>query len=140
MPSYRISRVVVPATSYALVGIDQAKEALGIPLDDTSQDAALQAQIDQVSAAVARYCDRQFVVQTYRDRLRAVCSWLRYGEPLPTMQKPIAEAEGVPLVTITENGIELDPLLYEIDAEHGLLYRLDSSGASAACTSAGIGS
>jgi len=132
MPSYRISRVVVPATSYALVTIDQAKEALGIPLDDMTRDAAVQVQIDQVSAAVARYCDRQFVIQTYRDQLRAVCTWLRYGEPLPTMQKPIAEAEGVPLITIMENGIELDPTAYEVDSERGLLYRLDSSGASAA--------
>jgi hypothetical protein len=131
---YRISRVILPATSPALVTIDQAKEALGIPLDDMTRDAAVQAQIDQVSAAVARYCDRQFVVQTYRDQLRAVCSWLRWGEPLPTMQKPIAEAEGVPLITITENGAELDTLLYEVDAERGLLYRLDGAGAVAAWT------
>ena len=134
MPSYRISRVIVPADSYALVTVDQAKEALGISLDDMTQDAAVQAQIEQVSAAVARYCDREFVIQTYRDQLRAVCSWLRYGEPLPTAQKPIAEADGVPLVTITENGAELDTTAFEVDAEHGLLYRLDSYGASAAWT------
>ena len=132
MPSYRISRVIVPADSYALVTVDQAKEALGISLDDMTQDAAVQAQIEQVSAAVARYCDREFVIQTYRDQLRAVCSWLRYGEPLPTMQKPIAEAEGVALITVTENGAELDTTAFEVDAERGLLYRLDSSGASAA--------
>jgi hypothetical protein len=134
MPSYRISRVIVPATSYALVTIDQAKQSLKIPLDDTSQDAAVQAQVDHVSAAVARYCDRVFVVQTYRDQLRSVCSWLRYGEPLPTAQKPIAEAEGEPLITITQDGAELEATVYEVDAERGLLYRLDSAGASAAWT------
>ena len=128
MAGYRISRVVVPAESYALVTIDQAKEALGIALDDMSQDAALAAQIDAVSHAINRYCDRIFVVQTYRDQLRAVRSWLRPGEPLATAQMPIAEAEGVALITVTEDGGELDPLNYEIDSDRGLVYRLDSSG------------
>ena len=70
MSGYRITRVITPAESLALVSVDQAKAALGIDIADTSQDAALQAQIDSVSAAVNNWCDRVFVVQTYRDQIR----------------------------------------------------------------------
>jgi len=121
---YRITRVVTPAASLALVTLDQAKAALGIPIEDTSQDTALAAQIDSVSAAINAYCNRIFAVQEYTDQIRNVCGY--WGEPLVTRQFPIVEADGVPLVTVSEGGLALDPAYLELHPETGSLYRLDS--------------
>jgi len=123
---YRITRVVTPAESLALVSVDQAKAALGIPAEDTSQDAALSAQIDSVSVAINNYCDRIFAVQTYRDQLRNACGW--YGEPLVVRQYPIVVDDGgEPLVAVAEDGGALDPTLLEVFPEQGAVYRLDAS-------------
>jgi len=123
---YRFTRVVTPAASLALVSVDQAKAALGIDASDTSQDAALSAQIDAVSAAINNWCDRVFAVQTYRDQLRNACGW--YGEPLVVRQYPIVVDDGgVPLVSVAEDGGALDPTLLEVFPEQGAVYRLDAS-------------
>jgi hypothetical protein len=123
---YRITRVVTPATSLALVSVDQAKAALGIDVGDTSQDAALSAQIDSVSMAINNFCDRIFAVQTYRDQLRNICGW--YGEPLVVRQYPIAVDDGgVPLVAVEEDNAALDATLLEVFPEQGALYRLDAT-------------
>ncbi len=121
---YRITSVVTPAESLALVTLDQAKAALGIPAEDTAQDAVLTAQIESVSTAINNYCDRIFVVQTYRDQLRNACG--SYGEPLVVRQYPIIIAEGVPLI-VTEDGAALDAALWEVFPEAGALYRLDAT-------------
>jgi len=122
---YRITRVVTPAASVALVTLDQAKAALGIPIENTSQDAALSAQIDSVSAAINNYCNRIFAVQEYTDQIRNVCGY--WGEPLVTRQFPIVVDDGVPLVTVSEGGLPLDPAYLELHPETGSLYRLDSA-------------
>ena len=124
-PRFQITRVVTPASSMALMTLDEAKAALGIPLDDTSQDAALTMQIEAVSVAANNYCGRVFVVQTYQDTLRYVTNWLYPGQALQTRQFPIVVAEGEPQVAVIENGAELDGALWEVYAEQGKLYRLD---------------
>lgn len=121
---YRISRVMTPAASLALVSVDDAKAALGIDPADTSQDATLARQINVVSMAVNNYCDRVFVVQTYRDQLRGACG--QWGEPLVTRQYPIVVEDEVALI-VTEDGAELDPALIEVYPETGSLYRLDAT-------------
>jgi Phage gp6-like head-tail connector protein len=134
-PSYRITRVITPAASLALVTVDQAKAALGIDPTDTSQDALLQQQIDQVSAAIDNYCDRTFVRQTYRDQNRFVCNWLGSGKPLMTRQWPIPLGEGAaPMLSVTEDGAVLDPAVWEVEIETGSLYRLDDMAAIYAWT------
>jgi hypothetical protein len=119
---YRITRTVTPAPSLALVSVDQAKEALGIDSADTSQDAALTAQIDAVSIAINNYCDRVFAVQTYRDQYREVCG--NWGEPLVMRQYPL-DTTGL---VITENGGALNLALVEVWPETGRLHRLDAAG------------
>ncbi len=126
MNGRRNTLVITPATSFALATLDEAKAALGIDPSDTSQDAAVQMQIDAVSAAVSNYCNRIFVVQTYRDQLRGHCG--SYGEPISTRQWPIVLSEtGVPQVVVTENGAALDPSLLEVYPDTGALYRLDGA-------------
>ena len=127
MNPYRITTVVTPAASLALVTLDDAKAALGIPAADTSQDATLTRQIEATSAAINNYCDRVFVVQTYRDQVRGAYGWT--GEPLVTRQYPIVVDEGVPLV-VTEGGVAVDPAYLEIYPETGSLFRLDNYSAA----------
>lgn len=124
---YSFTRIVTPATSMALVTLDQAKVSLGIDLLDTSQDAAIQQQIDIVSMEINNYCARIFVVQAYQDRLRYVVNYLCPGDPLRTRQKPIVEDAGVPVVTVAEDGATIDPSLWEVSSDEGLLYRLNGT-------------
>jgi hypothetical protein len=135
---YRISRIITPAASLALVTLDQVKAALGIDPLDTSQDAALTQHIDQVSLAIDHYCDRTFARQSYRDQYRRVCDWLRAGEPLRLRQPAIAvDVGGVPVLTVTEDGAALDPDLdWEIDIDSGELYRLNGSNGFTSWTGA----
>lgn len=127
---YRLSRTVTPAATLALVTVDQAKLVLGIDATDTSQDAALQAQINQTSAAIYRYVDRVLVSQSYRDQFRYVCNWMDIAAPLELRQYPLAvDVDGYPIVSIVQDGTGIDPLYYEADIERGLLYALDSAGA-----------
>jgi len=122
MSGYRITRVITPAESLALVSLDDAKAAVGIDPADTSQDAALTRMVDSVSAAINNWCDRVFVMQTYRDQIRnGRGAW---GQPLVTRQYPIIEDDGSP--TVTEDGAVLDPAFLEIYPETGSIYRLDS--------------
>jgi hypothetical protein len=126
--NYRISRLITPAASLALITLDQAKAALGIDPADTSQDAALTQQIDQVSRAIDNYCDRIFVRQGYTDQYRYVYNWLASGEPLLTRQLPIAaDVAGAAVVTISEDGVAVDSASFEADLERGALYRLDGT-------------
>lgn len=121
---YRISRVITPAASLALVTLEQAKDVLGISLGDDSQDVRLTQQIDSVSRAVAHYCDRVFVLQTYRDQLRYVNNWLYPGQPIRTRQYPILiDDTGVPVLTVTEDGT--DVAAWDISPDTGELWRLD---------------
>lgn len=123
---YRISRVVTPAAGMALVSLDDAKSALGIDAGDTSQDAVLTQQIEATSMAINNYCDRIFVVQTYRDQLRG--AYGAYGEPLVTRQYPImVDDAGVPLAAVEEGGAALDATLLEVFPEGGAIYRLDAT-------------
>ena len=127
---YRLSRTVTPAATMALVTVDQAKLVLGIDAADASQDAALQAQIAQTSAAIHRYVDRVLVMQGYRDQFRYVCNWMGIAEPLELRQYPIAvDVGGLPVVSIVQDGTGIDPLYYEADIDRGLIYALDSAGA-----------
>jgi len=127
--SYKLHRVITPATSLALISVARAKDVLGIPADDTSQDGMIGRQIDAVSAAINAYCERVFVKQVYRDQIRSVCNWLGFGHPLFTLQKPICtDAEGLPLLTVTESGALYSDI--EVQLDTGALYRLDASGQS----------
>jgi hypothetical protein len=128
--NYRITRVIAPASSLALVSLDQAKVALGIDPADTSKDALIQQYIDQVSLAIDNYCDRTFVRQTYRDQNRYVCNWLAPGKPLMTRQWPIPlDDGGAPVLTVSEDSALVDPVQWEVEIETGSLYRLDTSAA-----------
>ncbi len=54
----RVTTLVAAAADYALIDLATVKDELDIPSTDTSQDNFLNRAIAQVSAAVARYCNR----------------------------------------------------------------------------------
>ncbi len=137
MSGYRITRVVTPAESLALVTLDDAKAALGIDPADTSQDAALTRMVDSISMAINNWCDRIFAVQTYRDQIRnGRGAW---GEPLVTRQYPILlDDSGVPIVEVAENGAVIDAALLEVYPETGSIYRLDSGSTAPSAWAAAL--
>jgi len=114
--------------SMALISVERAKDVLGIPPEDHTQDGMLGRQIAAVSMAVSSYCDRTFVQQTYRDQFRSVCNWMGFGHPLFLRQYPICvdESTHLPLVTIVEDGAPFTD--YEAYLARGALYRLDGVG------------
>jgi hypothetical protein len=128
---YQFSRLVTPATDSGLITLEQAKLVLGIEDTDTSQDVIVQAQIDAVSAGICNYCDRAFVVQTYRDQFAYPC--LGFDDPLRSRQYPIpVDTAGVPtLFTVTVDGNVIDPTLYDLDAENGRAYLINGVWAGA---------
>jgi len=132
MTGYAIHRCVTPAASLALVDLDQVKAELKISPADTSKDAQIQANIEQISQAINTYCDRIFVRQGYRDQIRSTYSTgLCCGTPLVLRQRPIAVDDGVPVVVITEGNIVLMPDQWEVDEQMGRIYRLDAGGIGA---------
>jgi hypothetical protein len=56
----QLLNVLTPATTYDLVSLEDMKIKLGIPDTDTSKDALLQELISNLSATVAKLCNRVF--------------------------------------------------------------------------------
>lgn len=130
MPVYTISRTITKADDSSLISLDDAKNLLDIPLTDTSQDVAIQGAIDGISTGICNYCDRFFVVQTYRDQLRNPC--FGYGDPLRTRQFPIVTDDtGEAKLTVTVDGVVLDPSSYDLDIDFGRVYLITSGWAGA---------
>jgi hypothetical protein len=129
---YRITRVITPAASFALVTVADAKAAIGIDPADTSQDAILGQQIDAVSLAINNWCNRIFVVQTYQDQLRN--PHLCWAEPIVTRQYPVDDVT----LAITVDGTAVDPTLFEVYPETGRLYPLTLSTADTGVSCAGV--
>jgi hypothetical protein len=65
-------KVLVPATSYALVSLDEAKVYLGISPADTAGDAQLQMLIDMNSDVISEICNRVFAKEKVRETWRCV--------------------------------------------------------------------
>lgn len=130
MPSVgsTIFRTITPATDTGLITIDRAKEILGIAADDTSHDQALTGLISAVSTAICNYCDRFFVVQVYRDQLRNPC--FDYDQPVRVRQFPIQRDDtDEPKLSITMDGLVIDPSTYDVDTDLGRIYRINGAWA-----------
>ena len=111
-------RVLTPATSTALITLDEMKLAFGIDPADTTHDAQLQMLIDQYSDVIATACNRTFAKETVEETWR--------GDPPPyentrvfLTHYPVVDAD------ITSvggaNGTLIDPVNYEIENASGKL-------------------
>ena len=107
--------VVTPATSDALVALEVAKDELGIPAADTSQDQVLRRAIRRASALITLHCNRVFAREVVRQSCRG---WGRVVLIL---------ARGPATVTQVEvDGLPLEPDAWEQDGR--LLHRLRQGG------------
>jgi hypothetical protein len=114
-------KVLTPATSYALLTLDELKAILNVPLTDTSEDTQLQMLIDQYSDVVATMCNRVFAYETVEE------TWRCSDSPrLFLTRYPVADAD---LVSVeSPRGSIVDPASYELENASGKL-RIDGAWA-----------
>lgn len=68
--SYVITMLVTKPNSNTLSTLTNTKTELGIASGDTTNDAWLTTALNQVSSAIARYCNRVFGAATWQDEFR----------------------------------------------------------------------
>lgn len=103
------------APTQDLTVLETAKEELGIPPEDTSQDAKLTRWIHEASGEINAYCDRVLGRETVKETF--TLDWQGQLGPLPLRRWPIAFIDSV-----TENtfALTVDNYRYAIN---GLLHR-----------------
>jgi hypothetical protein len=104
-------KILVEATSHALITLEDAKISLGIPSGDVSSDDHLQWLIDTNSAVVARLCNRIFAKETLIETWRELASRRVY-----LTHWPVKEAD---IESVSTNGT--DRLDWELDEREGKL-------------------
>jgi hypothetical protein len=117
-------RVLEPATSYALLSLDELKTYLGIT--DASQDAQLQLLINQYSDAIARACNRVFakekVSEEWRGNLPPLDCYRIY-----LRRWPVEKDEDIELVT-GPIGSVIASANWQLEPESGKLQLLGGWG------------
>lgn len=124
----RTIKVLEPASSFALMTLDEIKLALGIQPTDTSRDAQLQMLIDTYSDVIAVMCNRTFAKEKVEE------TWRGDGPPYENYRAhlshwPIAQ-DAVESVH-AHDGTLVDPSAYEIETDSGKLTLLGMLGGSA---------
>jgi hypothetical protein len=121
-------KVIEPATSFALLTLDELKLALGIDPANTANDARLQMMIDQYSDVISVMCQRTFAKEKVTETWR--------GDPPPYENYRVflshwpVEDTDVESVT-TSDGSLIDPANYEVEKASGKLTLLGSLGGNA---------
>jgi hypothetical protein len=107
-------KVLTPATSYALLTLDELKAILNITT--TAEDAQLSMWIDQYSDVIATMCQRTFAYEEVQETWRG--DSMPFDAPrLFLSHYPVAEAD---LESVESPlGSVLDPTAYEIENGSG---------------------
>jgi len=127
--AYPLTTVITPATSRLLTTKAHVRDDLKIA--SGVDDAYLDRLITSQSKVAEQYCNRTFALQTYQDvwrihrRLWHVEAGTHDFEPLMLRNVPVTAVSSIveddgdtPLVLDTD---------FEVDLEHGLIYRLDGN-------------
>jgi hypothetical protein len=114
-----ILTVTTAASSYDLTTLERVKEELGIT--GSSDDARLSRLITASSAAVATYLNRVLAREIVSETIRFDDYECR--EEIVLQRSPIAA-----VTSAAEDGTTVDSDEYEIDADSGIIYRLDAAG------------
>jgi hypothetical protein len=108
-----VVKVLTPATSYALLTLEEAKLMLNIASGDMSQDAYLQMLIDQNSDTIATLCNRVFayeeIIETWRCVGLVCCpdgTCRIYLTHYPVLEADIVSVESPKGTLITDYEIE----------------------------------
>lgn len=115
-----ILTVTSASNTYDLTVAATVKTELGI--SGTSEDAKIETWIHQASAIFAVECNRVFAQETVSEQFRNTGGgWVG---PIALQRYPVAS-----ITSVTEDDDDaLSASDYELDAETGLLWRLDTSG------------
>ncbi|HEV7455917.1 MAG TPA: hypothetical protein VGN96_04010 [Roseococcus sp.] len=111
-----ILTTITPPSASALVLLDVVKADLGLA-GTFDQDPWLASEIIAASATIARHCDRVWGRATVQETFRAVG---HDREALLLSRCPV-----VAVASVLVDGTALAPEGFEVDAEAGILYRLD---------------
>lgn len=129
-PAAAISTVVAPASSYAL--IDKATLKSDLNITSSTDDLFLTRLIARASRLVVNYCDgNPFVIETISDTFfpaRDLNPRVAFAgaQTLRLKRWPV---QASPAITVSRNGVALvQDVDFTLDAEKGLLLRLDSRG------------
>lgn len=106
--------IITPASETRLISIEAARVAIGLADDDTSQDAALQALIDQASAAVASFIGQPLVRQTYRETV-----WARSASDSLMLSRFPVES----IASVEIDGASIDADGYRVELATGIVHR-----------------
>ena len=116
-------KVITPATSFALMTLDEVKAAYGIDPANTTHDAQLQMLIDQYSDIIATMCNRTFAKETVEETWRGDAPpYENYRIFLSHWPVDPADVDTV----YAPGGTLIDPASYEIETASGKLTLLGS--------------
>lgn len=107
--------VTTAASTHDLTVLDTVKQELGIT--GSESDDVLARLISEQSAVAETYCRRVFAQETLADSFRV---WCGTSAPLILSRRPL-----VSITSIVEDDTTLTASDYEIDADAGLVWRLD---------------
>lgn len=113
--------VTTPAAETALTTIARFRNEIGAHDVDAEEDALIAAKIDEASAAIDNWLRRTLAREVVSETFR-----LDPGEAPETLR-----LERWPVVSVAsaaEDGVTVAAAEYELDADAGLLHRLDASG------------
>ena len=114
--------VTTPAADYNLLTPAELRQAVGLAVDDASQDATLAPLGLRVSAAIAQFC---FVAAagvsppTLRQETVTETVATRMQDGLVLSRRPV-----VAIASVVEDGVTLDPDNYEVDPTTAILSRV----------------
>jgi len=132
MDSNPIVTVVTPATNTDLTTLARVKRELDI--DDKKNDDILTDFVHEESAGFAGLVGRTLASETVTEtfRIHSTGQWLYQSYHTTNIRIDSLRLSRYPVTTISsvteDDNAPLDPTLYEVDANSGLLYRLDSFG------------
>jgi hypothetical protein len=116
----RTIKLLVPATEFDLLTLDEAKLLLGMSLTDPSHDQLLTMWISMYSATVSEICNRTFAKETVTETWRETA----HGR-LFLSHWPVADAD---IVDVSNGNIGLFPEEYELENESGKLSFIANPG------------
>jgi hypothetical protein len=104
-------KIVTPATSFALMSLDELKVALGLPTGVGATDPQLQWLIDTNSSVISTLCNRVFAKEVVKETWRCLGSRRVYLTHWPVKEGDID--------SVTTNGT--DRIDYELEEGSGKL-------------------
>ena len=108
-----IVKTLIPATNFDLLTLDELKNALGIPLDNTSEDVTLAQYITTFSDVIAVKCNRVFAKETVQETIRELQPNRYFLTHYPLdIETDVISVE-------TPRGDPVDPSTYEIELASG---------------------